>query len=251
MDKGKESDTPYLFAARRSVRIHVLIGLQSDRFLKEGVLPTTAKICIIRQGASNIPPVSKGDEQLAGDVELIPLPSRSAWLSDVALVDTPGTNAIVTRHEQLTQRIVPRSDLVVFLTSADRPFSESERAFLVRAHNYTHTFSVSAVIVAVAASACVCLVRYAHAACRVCHQTLLQQKIAEWHKKVVLVVNKIDILATQEDQAAVLEYVKANGRKLLGIEPAVFGVSARSALQAKLSNPDAAESKPRLWEASR
>src|SRR6185295_8113791 len=32
--------------------------------------------------------------------------------------------------ERLTTDFVPRSDLVVFLTSADRPFTETERLFL-------------------------------------------------------------------------------------------------------------------------
>jgi hypothetical protein len=31
-------------------------------------------------------------------------------------VDTPGTNAVVLEHERLTQRIVPRADIVIFLT---------------------------------------------------------------------------------------------------------------------------------------
>src|SRR3546814_361720 len=102
------------------------------RLLKEGVLPTTAKICIIKHNdkmPANLPHMA---EQLEGDLDVIQLPIPNAWLSNVALVDTPGTNAIISRHEELTQKIVPRSDLVVFLTSADRPFSESERQFLVR-----------------------------------------------------------------------------------------------------------------------
>jgi hypothetical protein len=35
-----------------------------------------------------------------------------------------------TRHSQLTHRIVPRADVVIFLTSVVRPFSDSERQFL-------------------------------------------------------------------------------------------------------------------------
>jgi replication fork clamp-binding protein CrfC len=48
----------------------------------------------------------------------------------VALVDTPGTNAIIRQHQALTEGFLPRADLVLFLTSADRPFTESERQFL-------------------------------------------------------------------------------------------------------------------------
>ena len=55
-----------------------------------------------------------------------PLPS----LDGVAVVDTPGTNAIIRQHQALTEGFLPRADLVLFLTSADRPFTESERQFL-------------------------------------------------------------------------------------------------------------------------
>ena len=54
----------------------------------------------------------------------------SELLRDVHIVDTPGTNAILREHERLTTEFVPRSDLVLFVTSADRPFTETERAFL-------------------------------------------------------------------------------------------------------------------------
>jgi len=40
------------------------------------------------------------------------------------------TNAVLREHESLTREFVPRADLVLFVTSADRPFTESERAFL-------------------------------------------------------------------------------------------------------------------------
>jgi predicted GTPase len=32
----------------------------------------------------------------------------------------------------MTERFAPRADLVLFVTSADRPFTESERAFIER-----------------------------------------------------------------------------------------------------------------------
>src|SRR5690606_27784526 len=43
---------------------------------------------------------------------------------------SPGTNAINRQHERLTSDYVPRSDLVRFVTSADRPLTQSERLFL-------------------------------------------------------------------------------------------------------------------------
>ena len=47
-------------------------------------------------------------------------------LRKVNIVDTPGTNVIVERQQRLTEEFVPRSDLVLFILSADRPFTESE-----------------------------------------------------------------------------------------------------------------------------
>ena len=57
-------------------------------------------------------------------------------------------------HEEITSQFVPRSDLILFVTSADRPYTESERIFL--------------------------------------------EKIRAWGKKIVLVINKIDILENPE-----------------------------------------------------
>lgn len=92
-------------------------------------MPTTTKVCVLKHGAqverrSQIDAFGETHE----DVDELSLPVD--WLSDVCLVDTPGTNAIVLEHGELTKRIIPRADLVIFLTSADRPFSESERNFL-------------------------------------------------------------------------------------------------------------------------
>ncbi len=52
------------------------------------------------------------------------------FLRNITLVDTPGTNSIVQRHQEITEDYIPRADLVLFVTSIDRPLSESERKFL-------------------------------------------------------------------------------------------------------------------------
>jgi predicted GTPase len=51
-------------------------------------------------------------------------------LREVNVVDTPGTNVILSRQQRLTEEYVPRADLVLFVLSADRPFTESEVNFL-------------------------------------------------------------------------------------------------------------------------
>eukprot|EP01041_Mallomonas_annulata_P004479 gene4479-8914_t len=178
------------FNAGKSTFVNSLLG---GKFLKDGILPTTDKICILRNlktGSTTDDRIwTKAKNLLLDDVEEMDLPVD--WLQHIALIDTPGTNAIIERHEQLTQRIVPRADLVLFVTSAERPISESEANFLI--------------------------------------------KIKQWGKKIIMVVNKIDILQPDE-KIQVLEYVSQNVAKLIGgvHTVPVFGVSSRQALSAKL-----------------
>ena len=167
------------FNAGKSAVINALLG---DDYLPEGVVPTTSELVLIRHSDAVEQPGA--DRGMA--VRRLPVP----WLQEVNLVDTPGTNAVIRQHQELTEHFVPRSDLVLFVTSADRPFSESERAFL--------------------------------------------QQIRDWGKKVVIVVNKIELLTTEAEQRQVLEFVRQNAHELLGVAPAIFAVSARLALEAKL-----------------
>jgi hypothetical protein len=34
------------------------------------------------------------------------------WLKELNLVDTPGTNAIIRMHQQITEHFIPQSDMV-------------------------------------------------------------------------------------------------------------------------------------------
>ncbi len=107
------------FNAGKSTLLNVLLG---GPYLEEGVTPTTAEVTIVRYGEQG-----QGRHLPGGAVErTLPAP----LLRELSIVDTPGTNAIIRRHEELTREFIPRSDLVLFVTSADRPFAESERAFL-------------------------------------------------------------------------------------------------------------------------
>jgi small GTP-binding protein len=184
------------FNAGKSAFINALIGAP---VMPEGVTPTTAVINLLRFGD---PP--RETTLPDGIIErYFPAP----FLSDITVVDTPGTNAIIREHEQLTRRFVPRADIVLFVTSADRPFTESERAFL--------------------------------------------ETIREWGKKVVLIVNKVDLIRSQEDVDKIVAFVQENITRLLGFKPDIFPVSAMLAQQAKdLGNRNPEES-ARLWEQSR
>ncbi len=50
-------------------------------------------------------------------------------LQDIAIVDTPGTNTIVEHHQEITERFVPASDLIVFVFEAKNPYRQSAWQF--------------------------------------------------------------------------------------------------------------------------
>ena len=177
------------FNAGKSAFINALLG---SRVLKEGVTPTTTQVNILHYG-------KKMGSQVLDDNTLV-LTAPVELLGEISIVDTPGTNAIIREHETITEKFIPRSDLVLFITSADRPFTESERAFL--------------------------------------------EKIRNWGKKVVIVVNKIDILQQETDLEQIEAFIRDNANHLLGITPDMFPVSARMAIQAKTDQPH-------LWDVSR
>jgi len=109
------------FNAGKSALINAMLG---EKVLAEGVTPTTSRVTLIKWGEAKTETVV--DEGYA--IVTYPLP----LLKEVNIVDSPGTNAIIRQHERLTDEFVPRSDLVLFTTSADRPLTESEHQFLQR-----------------------------------------------------------------------------------------------------------------------
>src|SRR5512143_2958507 len=109
------------FNAGKSALVNALLG---EKVLLEGATPTTSRVTLVKWGEKVSEQVM--DENFA--VYTYPLP----LLKELNIVDTPGTNAVIRYHERLTEEFVPRSDLVLFTTSADHPLTESERQFLER-----------------------------------------------------------------------------------------------------------------------
>jgi small GTP-binding protein len=179
------------FNSGKSSFINALLG---ERVLPEGVTPTTDRINLLRWG----PEVT---EQMR-EAFLLERTHPAELLRELNIIDTPGTNAVVRRHEELTRDFVPRSDLVLFVTSADRPFTESERQFL--------------------------------------------EQVRTWGKKIVLIINKIDILAEGEEREQVKAFVAEHAKTLLGRAPEIFAVSARDAQKARAG----ANGDEGLWRAS-
>jgi len=109
------------FNAGKSALVNAMLG---EKVLLEGATPTTSRVTLVKWG-------EKAAEQVVDEnfsIYTYPLP----LLKELNIVDTPGTNAVIRYHERLTNEFVPRSDLVLFTTSADHPLTESERQFLER-----------------------------------------------------------------------------------------------------------------------
>lgn len=107
------------FNAGKSTVLNALFG---ETVMEEGPVPTTAKITLLRHGET---PMTRQQSEYLTERRL-----PADLLQHLTLVDTPGTNSIVQQHQRITEDFVPRSDLVLFVTSYDRPLTESERRFL-------------------------------------------------------------------------------------------------------------------------
>ena len=181
------------FNAGKSACINALLR---SEVLEEGVVPTTHQVTIVRYGEQNI--------QHQVEQNVLEIENTAEFLRDISIVDTPGVNAVLREHERLTEEFVPRSDLILFITSVDRPFTQSERMFM--------------------------------------------ERIRTWGKKVVVVLNKIDILRTPAALEEVLTFVRDNCKNLLGFQPEIFPVSALLAQRALTAT---GQETLQLWERSR
>lgn len=184
------------FNSGKSAFINALVG---EEVMPEGVTPTTAVINLLRYGPEQT-------EAMLPD-GIIQRTFPAEFLKEITVVDTPGTNAIIREHEALTQSFVPRSDLVLFVTSADRPFTESEREFM--------------------------------------------SEIREWGKKIVIILNKIDLLRDEDSKQKVVAFVRDSIQRLLGFTPEVFPISALLAQQSKQLGERNPAERDRMWTASR
>lgn len=50
---------------------------------------------------------------------------KAPILESISIVDTPGTNTIIEHHQEVTERFIPHSDLIVFVFEAKNPYRQS------------------------------------------------------------------------------------------------------------------------------
>ncbi|KAN0030057.1 hypothetical protein ACTA71_008201 [Dictyostelium dimigraforme] len=179
------------FNSGKSSFLNALLG---DQYLKEGITPTTHRINRIEFGEKisqhTIPSRLSNTEH-----EIIQLPVE--WLKEFSLVDTPGTNAVIEGHQEITEHFIPKSDLVLFVTSIDRAFSESEKLFLEKVKKWG-------------------------------------KKIVVVISKTDLVENNPLSSNPQSELNEVINFVKENFKSQLNVEPIIFPLSSKLALKAKL-----------------
>ncbi len=51
-------------------------------------------------------------------------------LGGLVFIDSPGTNSIIEQHQELTENYLQQADIILFVTSVERPLSKSEQDFL-------------------------------------------------------------------------------------------------------------------------
>ena len=181
------------FNSGKSACINALLH---NEVLAEGVIPTTDQVTILRH--------SERSEQHQYEHNILEIDDPADFLRDISIVDTPGVNAVLLEHQRLTEEFVPRSDLILFVTSVDRPFTRSEKEFL--------------------------------------------ERIRAWGKKIIIILNKIDMLRNPAELEQILAFIRSNCKLLLGFEPDIFPVSALLAQQARGAIGHEAMG---LWERSR
>lgn len=229
------------YNAGKSTLINALLG---RRFLETGALPTTDQITVLTNlnengiGANNGHDDDDNGEQEEKNHEITQMfvpeqdlsTSTSATsttghsnaivmhrisnvplLQDLTLIDTPGTNAVLSNHTARTLKLLPSADLILFVTSADRPFPESERLLLQSIQAYRKN-----IVIVI-------------------------------NKMDILDASGGD--HGEKEKRKVANFVSENAADLLGSRAVVLSVSAKDALVAKLIHGKDTESTS-VWKRS-
>ncbi len=167
----------------KSSFINALCG---ERILIAGPTPSTHKITLLTYGEE------KSSVEVDDHQTKMTYPLEA--LKEITIVDTPGTNSIIAEDQIITEGFIHRAELIFFVTSADHPFTESERAFL----------------------------------------QLLKGK---WGRKILFILNKID-LKTEEELKEITDFIEKNFYRLFAFEPKIISVSTKNAYNARISGDD-------------
>ena len=119
-------EDPFMFVivgevkAGKSSFINALLDADKE-ICKVAASPMTDTIQQIVYGESeSIEPINQYLKRITQPVEI---------LKDIAIVDTPGTNTIVDHHQEITEKFIPASDLIVFVFESKNPYRQSAWQF--------------------------------------------------------------------------------------------------------------------------
>jgi predicted GTPase len=119
-------ETPFTFVivgevkAGKSSFINALLESEED-ICKVAPSPMTDTIQQILYG------VEKTEVYISPHIKKITAPFEI--LKEIAIVDTPGTNTIIAHHQEITEKFIPYSDLIVFVFEAKNPYRQSSWEF--------------------------------------------------------------------------------------------------------------------------
>ncbi len=122
---------PFVFVVVGEVNVGkstFLNALFGQDFSRTGVMPTTDKILFFKHGPQHLV------APITATLDEVQVPAE--FLRDFHIVDTPGTNSIENEHQEITERFVPISDLVIFVFSAMNPWGASAWQFLDKVHKH-------------------------------------------------------------------------------------------------------------------
>lgn len=115
---------------------------------------------------------------------------------------------------RLWQELIPRSDLILFVTSVERPFSESERLFMQSIHQWRRKIVI--VVNKIDSLA----------------PDTFDADLSQVSSIIISIITSI----FQFISIQVVSFVRDNALKLLESTPRILPVSSRLALEAKLNS---------------
>ena len=117
---GAKLNEPFLFVVVgevKSGKSSFINALLQEEICKVDPAPCTDRV-------QQIVYAEKNAEQEASP-HFIRLGRPLEILKTIAIVDTPGTNTVIEHHQQITEKFIPYSDLVIFVFPARNPHTQS------------------------------------------------------------------------------------------------------------------------------
>ncbi len=133
-DVTRSISEPFMFVivgevkAGKSSFINALLESEKE-ICKVAASPMTDTIQQITYGPEGVEIINPFLKKIYQPVEI---------LKEISIVDTPGTNTIVSHHQEITERFIPASDLIVFVFEAKNPYRQSSWEFFDFIHSEWH-----------------------------------------------------------------------------------------------------------------